>query len=434
MGLFSTPKHTTSNHSNIGSGTQHESSRNKHKEYKQDPALIVNSEKHDFTDENVTKEPKKEKKVTKVKNKDKLDPETSKNTHINSLLYHTSDDTIDMYTRENNSSDLLGRIYYDDFDSDSIVSPGSSVTNTPLLSPTISAVSNDYFSKANGIGLGSFARIPSATNIKSLGSLTASEEKFRTGISFDVSGDTTKKSLTLKVKHPKFKFRRNNKTFLTGYNKDHESLRAIKWLFDEIIIHGDTIVVLQVLDEKKYREINKKQAHTNLQNIEELNSHHKKISIVYEIAIGKPQKLLEKAIDEFKPQIMCIGTHQEEEQHKSIFAKTTISKFFLQYALVPVVVVKPTYSHIEILEKPIDSIDYFKSWLIQITDGANKDKKKRPANSRGNSDDRGRSFEQLKVHLSPTNSRSRSGSPMVVPDERSSSQRRHRLSKLFHER
>ena len=69
------------------------------------------------------------------------------------------------------------------------------------------------------------------------------------GISFDTSPHGHQKSYTLKAKHPLFKFRRTNKTFLVGYNDDLESTKAIEWLFDEMIINGDTIVVLQVLDE-----------------------------------------------------------------------------------------------------------------------------------------------------------------------------------------
>lgn len=77
------------------------------------------------------------------------------------------------------------------------------------------------------------------------------------GISFDTSPHGHQKSYTLKAKHPLFKFRRTNKTFLVGYNDDLESTKAIEWLFDEMIINGDTIVVLQVLDEKQHVSIDK---------------------------------------------------------------------------------------------------------------------------------------------------------------------------------
>ena len=85
---------------------------------------------------------------------------------------------------------------------------------------------------------------------------SASNQDHR-GISFDTSPHGHQKSYTLKAKHPLFKFRRTNKTFLVGYNDDLESTKAIEWLFDEMIINGDTIVVLQVLDEKQHVSIDK---------------------------------------------------------------------------------------------------------------------------------------------------------------------------------
>lgn len=441
----------------------------------------ANGETETKEGEGEVKKPR-EKKIIKVRNRERFDPQTSKNTHLNSLLYHTSNETVDLYTKENDSSDLLGRLYYDDFDSDSIKSPIVSSDTTPLMSPGGLTVGNDYFSsrptlspsKISPIG----SRTTSQTNIRSPDSLIAIDEKLRKhqqaqlgqhhnssgssrvstpsskyskGISFDTSTNTEKKSLTLKAKHPKFRFRRNNKTFLTGFNDDQESLRAIKWLFDEAIVSGDTIVVLQVLDDKMYREIDRERCNKSLEKIEDLNVHNKKISIVYEIVIGKPQKLLKKAIDEYTPQMMAIGTHQsDKEQHKSFFAKTTLSKYFLEYALVPVVVVKPRYNHVEVLPTPIDSADYFANWLKNIdiseTYIKDKDKKKKilrsPLGSRSSSsvslntmnDERGRESDNVSKTRFLPRSGSSSRSQSKTRDEGKETRPPHKrgLSKFFH--
>ncbi|CAH6722516.1 hypothetical protein CLIB1444_10S00188 [[Candida] jaroonii] len=472
MGLFSAPKGNALYYSNSEmrshpelhrrNSNEKERSRSKSpvKEEKKSEEGAETDKSNEIPNEEITEdgeitqEAEQEKKFKKLRNRDQFDPETSKNTKLNSLIYHTSDDTVDLYTRENDSSDLIGRIYYDDFDSDSVTSPLVSVTNTPLLSPKFSALSGsshvDYFSLSS-------SRLPSSTNLHTIGSATnlkasmsqtSIDDKFKNGISFDITGASDKKSLTLKVKHPKFKFRRNNKTFLCGYNDDLESLKAIKWLFDEMIIHGDTIVILQVLDEKLHNKIDKKVVNKNLFKIEELNIHNKKISIVFEVDIGKPQKLLQRAIDEYKPQMMCIGSHHEDEQqhHKSIFSKTTLGSYFLQYALVPVVIVKPKYNHITILNNEIDSIDYFKNWLnnIDISETYSK-KKKRPSFNRTNSvEDRGRTLDKegrFKFSISASRSRSTSESrhsdgsndKLIEPiHERSTSKGRTRLSRLFH--
>lgn len=289
------------------------------------------------------------------------DPETQENTRLNALIYHTSDETVDLYKKENNSSDLLGRLYFDDYDSDSITSPQLSVAGTPILSPNVTGGTNpivfphaDYFQ----------ARL---TPLLSANSSRA--PAFERGISFDTSTDDHRRSLTVKVKHPQFKFRRNNKTYLAGYNSDVESLKAIEWLFDEMVVTGDTIIILQVLDEKKYHEIDKIKAASSLEKIEQLNTHkNKKIQFVYEIVIGKPEKTLKNAIREFNPQMMIIGTHHYDStsSSKSFLSKASFSKHFLECALVPVIVVKPTYKYNEFLENPIDSESYFEDWIKSI--------------------------------------------------------------------
>lgn len=298
------------------------------------------------------------KKKLKKKEDDDEDTETSKNTKLNALLYHTSDDTVDLYKRENNSSDLLGRLYYDDYDSDSAASDGNA---SPMigLSPVSSGhnLVADYFAAArfpgstasingilsdptvphtptNGAATGqvstpggshtpSFmigARSPSAgPRVRPAVQRLASFER---GISFDNSEDDHRRSLTFKVRHPNFKFRRNNKTFLAGYDGEMESLKSIEWLFDEMIVNGDTIIILQVLDEKLYHTIDKSKAKESLRRLELLNKHVKKVSMVFEIVIGKPQKLLQAAIDEYNPQMMAIGTHNYEDREGNCTSTT----------------------------------------------------------------------------------------------------------------
>lgn len=450
MGLFSTPKGTElyyNSQSQIRSHPQlnrrRSNSKSPERESKETPTIEGElSGDPELAIENVTKETEekevKEIKTPKSKNKEKFDRTTSKNTELNSLMYHTSEDSVDLYAKENDS-DLIGRIYYDDFDSDSIISPSMSSANTPLLSPTGSVLGSDYFGSRPHLLSPVGSRNTSFTNLKNMNH----DKRYERGISFDTSTNIERISLTLKARHPKFRFRRNNKTFLTGYNNDKESLQAIKWLFDEMIINGDTIVILQVLDEKFHHEIDKPKCNATLESFELLNVHNKKISIVYEIDIGKPQKLLKKAIDEYAPQMMAIGMHStDKESGKGFFSKTTMSKYFLQYALVPVIVVKPTYSHVEELKRPIEDDTYFKDWLtnIDMSDTYYKDKKSKRKSEKSNSrsssflnltsleEDRGRRLSDR----SETNSRSTSRSTSKNTERSASGSRSLRLSKLFH--
>lgn len=332
----------------------------------------------------------------KTKEKDPNEPETETevNTRLNALLYHTSNETVDLYKQENNSSDLLGRLYYDDYDSDTLSSPDPT---SPVMSPSSLSPSSDYFtsrlshasSSSPSISSTLFgnqttsalaSRSPSATNLRPG---IQRIKSFERGVSFDTSTDDHRKSLTFKVKHPQFRFRRNNKTFLAGFNNDLESLKAIEWLFDEMIVHGDTVVILQVLDEKQNSYIDKRRANKGLSKIELLNTHFKKVSLVFEVVIGNPQKLLKKAIDEYSPAMMIIGTRHYGENasshHKLFLSKQSMSKHFLECALVPVIIVKPTYNHVEMLPHPIESELYFHNLLADIdtTGTYTKDKSKR---------------------------------------------------------
>ncbi|KAI5964262.1 uncharacterized protein KGF55_002204 [Candida pseudojiufengensis] len=329
--------------------------------------------------------------------KPKEETETARNTRLNAKLYHQSDDSIQLYKQQNNSTDLLGRLYYDDYDSSNsnilspdLLSPVTSNNGTPMLSPTVSDNENDfYFGSPLTTGTNAI-KIPNSSSSSSSLTLnnqdstsqtttsTNSTKKIRPnisrGISFDTTPHGTKKSLTLKFKYPNFKFRRNNKTWLVGFNNDLESTKAIEWLFDEMIINGDTIIVLQVIDEKNKNQqiIDKNQANVNLKNFEDLNVHFKKISLIFEIVIGKPMKLLKNAIAEYSPSMMVIGTHHYNENDSnhhhgiSFLSKASISKHFLECALIPVIIVKPSYNYIEILKNPIDSEDYFINWIKKI--------------------------------------------------------------------
>lgn len=389
--------------------------------------------KKDDKDDKDNKEDKEEKDkeadVETKKKKDKPETITEHNTRLNALLYHTSNETVAMYRQENNSSDLLGRLYYDEYDSESgVTSPILSGTGTPsgaefmdhsnfvMNSCSLNSINSTLLnSRSTGGGLSSsniagsrphidrstspnnnhhFAsmspmRSSSSSNLSALRpallkvnsfdksirpSLSrlqsaSSTSSFQKGISFDASLDDHRMSITYKVKHPQFKFRRNNKTFLAGFNDDQESFKAIEWLFDEMVIHGDTITVFQALDEKKYDAINKPKVKQLLAKIEQLNKHIKKVSLVFEVVIGKPQKLLKKAIEEYNPAMMIIGTHHHEDykkEHKSFLSKSSFSKYFLECALVPVIVVKPTYTYVEQLENPITTETFFEDWMKNI--------------------------------------------------------------------
>lgn len=339
--------------------------------------------------------------------------ETVLNTQRNAMLYHTSEDSIDLYRSENNSLDLLGRLYYDDYDPENrqVVERVASYTSLPAMA-------------------------------RSIVSPSGKRPLFARQVSFDTLSDSHHQAITLKVKHPEFKFRRNNKTFLIGFSNDQESMKAVEWAFLEMVISGDTLVVLQVMDEKNHGVLDAAEAQAVVDRLKRLNTHSKRISLVYEVVIGNPQKLLKNAILEYKPAMMIVGTkhygpatpmasesvgatgngangttngtgtisggapmtpflshpqpvrpntlfpttlhlslHLAQSHHsplhRLIFLKTSTSKYFLQYALVPVILVKPSYTVHETLDRPVDSENYFRDWLANIDVAPSREKKKK---------------------------------------------------------
>lgn len=406
--------------------------------------------------------------------------ETMVNTSLNAMLYHFSDDSVDLYKSENNSLDLIGRMYYDDYDSSDRVVAEKVASFTSLAS------------LARSPTLGPQQTIDNTLSPKLTLNLIYLNSLFERQVSFDTLCDDHHSGITLKVKHPEFKFRRNNKTVLVGFSNDPESLKAVEWAFLELLIHGDTMVVFHVLDEKTYSKVDPALADMVLKKLTKLNTHKRRISLVYEIVIGNPQKFIKRAITEYKPAMMIVGTHQYGQLplvptessanllsmnhhkhapttppaqvsklsssffhhgHKSIFSKASISEYFLQYALVPVIVVKPFYEIRETLVNPIESENYFSDWLANIDISHTREKKKKhrfgvksPALSRSSShtnlneitpqDSRGRTKEGMFQIDSRGSSRSSSRSRSVTKSKVSEEQdpgasSRHRLLKLL---
>lgn len=429
MGLFS-PRSNGSYYASVspmGSGPQPVRKPRKEEAKEDDDEATEVEQKKVYEKEKIVKPLADEADESNNKKDGEKVPETvtQLNTRLNSLLYHTSNESVDLYRLENNSLDLLGRIYYDDFD--------------PTDARAIEGLSSLS---------GSSTPVPKTVVGNRI------RPSFERGVSFDTLSDTHHLSIILKEKHPEFKFRRNNKTFLVGFSNDSQSLRAVEWAFQEMVIHGDTIVVFHVLDDRNYKAVEPASAESILLRLKKLNSHEKKVSLVYEVVIGRPQKLLKSAILEYNPAMMIVGTHQDlplsssssahqHRHHGSFFGKSSISKYFLQYALVPVIVVKPFYQYHEELEKPIDNDKYFLDWIGRIDLSQTYEKKKKsrfllsPQTSRNSSstnlmlsattsaDDRGRSSGERVL-----DSRDSSASSQERRTE-SRSRSRSRLSKLF---
>lgn len=279
------------------------------------------------------------------------DPETELNTRLNALLYHTSDESVDLYCKENTDSDLLGRLGYDDYDA---ASAATSAAISPAISPVLlPVVLSENLYKA----------LAAITPVVSPASADAPQDLERR-IAFDNTNDS-RVSVTHKIKHPQFRFRRNNKTYMAAHNRTGPSLRAIEWVIDEMMVSGDTVIILEVLDERHFSAIDKVEVLHQLDILKLLNKHHKKIQLVYEVVVGNPRKELKFAIAEYNPAMMAMGTsHSKDSEHRKFMQKQSFLRSFLECALVPVIIIKPQYKHIETLDHQIDGPRYFLQMLI----------------------------------------------------------------------
>ena len=125
-----------------------------------------------------------------------------------------------------------------------------------------------------------------------------------------------------------------------------------------------------MLDKKTYRQVDPSLAEMVLEKLKKLNTRSRKIFLVCEIVIGKPQKLLKLAISEYKPAMMIVGTnlygkiplrltesslklprlnHYKHSpgtlpshghkissslfHHKLLFSKTAVSEYFLKFCI-----------------------------------------------------------------------------------------------------
>ncbi|KAG7815746.1 hypothetical protein KL942_005148 [Ogataea angusta] len=252
------------------------------------------------------------------------DPETKRNTELNSLIYQLSQgqvDELDALSARTHTPERLLR-------SPSLSRQNSTDSSLPTTNLSIDEISDLQPKRPPLKGSGSFHR----------------------GISFENMGnsqlDYEKMQFILTTKHRDFHFDRVSRTFMCGYDDNECSLLALKWTIDEMVSDGDTLVCLRVLSKEDaagdYQRDYKKEGEKVLEEIARLNFKDKKIKIVLELKVGKVPEMITKAITEYDPVILIVGTHGTQKTgFRAIIGSKSMSKYCLQYAQVPVVVVGP---------------------------------------------------------------------------------------------
>jgi len=98
-------------------------------------------------------------------------------------------------------------------------------------------------------------------------------------------------SITLNSKHTGYHWTRRSRTFMIGVGDNNYSDLALRWMLEELVDDGDTIICLRVKEkeavEDEYKaHLYKQTARDILAQIQERNEAHRAISIVLEFAIG----------------------------------------------------------------------------------------------------------------------------------------------------
>ena len=134
-----------------------------------------------------------------------------------------------------------------------------------------------------------------------------------------------------------------------------------------MIINGDTIVVLQVLDENNtYPLTNRRSRKTWLKSSKSITISRKFVLSTKPPSV-KAKKAIRSAIDEYRPSMMAIGTHHYDgKEHHRSFTKSSLSKHILECSLVPIILVKPSYRYVEFLRQEVDGPQYFENWIKNI--------------------------------------------------------------------
>lgn len=179
-------------------------------------------------------------------------------------------------------------------------------------------------------------------------------EDYVRGVSFDTMTDQDQPdfSFTLRGKNQGYQRTRRSRTFMVATDLANYSDYALDWAIENIIDHGDEIIVLRVLTVDmsenrpnlramlRHEQLQSKETASVVMNkIMAAGGPDVKISAVIEFVIGKVQETIQNMISVYQPSMLIVGTRGISEL-KGMFINS-VSKYCLQHSPVPVVVVRP---------------------------------------------------------------------------------------------
>ncbi|QPG73135.1 hypothetical protein FOA43_000441 [Brettanomyces nanus] len=249
-----------------------------------------------------------------------VDTETQRNTLHNALLYQMSEEELREMDPKYISDSDTERLMM----SPEVVSSPVMVDSVPSL--PLSPISSSEFS------------------VCSEG--TDNAVNFHRGVTLDTfnttAHDLSKYQITLTLRHKDYKYTKSARTLICTYDEKQMSLAALRWTMKEMVSDFDTLVVFSVLDPELdmalVRKNHRQRAEHLLNQILQLNERDQKIKIVLEFKVGNVQYMVSKAMRDYDPTFLIVGTNGNEKTgFKSLIAPKSMSKSFLQLAKMPVI-------------------------------------------------------------------------------------------------
>jgi hypothetical protein len=200
-------------------------------------------------------------------------------------------------------------------------------------------------------------------------SQSRAEEKVLTFDTYSPNTDATHYQTTMVHQDKDFRYTTHTRTFMVPYNDDKPAFDAITWTLKEMVNDNDIVVVIKVVSlqyilkhgvqahRKQCKDLFKSICHHNKDNI--------KIRILVEIRIGSVEFAIARALKEFDPTFLVMGTKGIRKAKFTNFLNedTSLTKHFIDNGRIPVVVLNPLYEPSTHERLTIKNHNFFKNLL-----------------------------------------------------------------------
>ena len=163
--------------------------------------------------------------------------------------------------------------------------------------------------------------------------------------------DVSHYQMTIVHEDKHFHYRNTTRTFLVPYDDEKPSADALAWTFTEMAADNDIVIVLKVVSLQHVMKYGVQSHRKDCQNLFKMvckcNEERRKLKVVVEIRIGSVEYSLARALKDFDPTFMVMGTRGIRKAKLTSFLNEdpSMTKHFLDDGWVPVIVLNPNYVH-----------------------------------------------------------------------------------------